>query len=244
MTKTMILVCIFLFSLMFATSAQSVDILYLKNGSVIKGYVKEIIPTETVKIETADGSLFVYNMVDVDKISKEDAVKNERKLDSDQSIGSQTGFRSEFTTSFLGTDQTDVSLYELSFVIGARFAKEHIFLGGGVGVDMYRYNSDYSVGQDYYINNDGTNIPVFGVVKYNILNRKVSPFVELRTGYAFGDYDGFYVSSGVGCYFKVSPKIGLMASLNYICHDYDVIYDYYETTESINSLGIKIGIEF
>lgn len=77
MTKTMILVCIFLFSLMFATSAQSVDILYLKNGSVIKGSVKEIIPTEIVKIETADGSLFVYNMVDVDKISKEDAVKNE-----------------------------------------------------------------------------------------------------------------------------------------------------------------------
>ncbi len=47
------------------------DLVYLKNGSVVKGIIIEQIPNETLKIETGDGSIFVYKMDEIEKIAKE-----------------------------------------------------------------------------------------------------------------------------------------------------------------------------
>ena len=47
--------------------ADTIDVVYLKNGSIIKGMVIETIPNETIKIETADGSIFVYPFDEVEK---------------------------------------------------------------------------------------------------------------------------------------------------------------------------------
>ncbi len=47
------------------------DVVYLKNGSVIKGMIIEQVPNESIKIQTADGSVFVYEMAQVTKIAKE-----------------------------------------------------------------------------------------------------------------------------------------------------------------------------
>ena len=47
------------------------EVVYLKNGSIIKGIVLEQIPDLSLKIQTADGSIFVYQMHEVDKITKE-----------------------------------------------------------------------------------------------------------------------------------------------------------------------------
>jgi len=51
---------------------EYVDVVYLKNGSIIRGLIMEQIPNETLKIQTADGSLFVYKMEEVVKITKEE----------------------------------------------------------------------------------------------------------------------------------------------------------------------------
>jgi len=48
------------------------DVIYLINGSIIKGMIIELIPNQTVKIKTADGSLFVFKMEEVEKILKEE----------------------------------------------------------------------------------------------------------------------------------------------------------------------------
>ena len=50
---------------------EYIDVLYLKNGSIIKGLIIEQIPNTSVKIKTADGSIFVHVMDDVIKITKE-----------------------------------------------------------------------------------------------------------------------------------------------------------------------------
>ena len=55
-------------STVFAQTS-TVDVLYLKNGSVIRGQVTSI-TTKVVKIQTVDGSLFVYPMKAVAKIEK------------------------------------------------------------------------------------------------------------------------------------------------------------------------------
>ncbi len=46
------------------------DVVYLKNGSVIRGTVVDWYPGSTVKIRTSDGSVFVYEMDDVERIGK------------------------------------------------------------------------------------------------------------------------------------------------------------------------------
>ena len=44
------------------------EVVYLKNGSIIKGVVIEQVPGESLKIQTYDGSIFVYKMSEVEKI--------------------------------------------------------------------------------------------------------------------------------------------------------------------------------
>lgn len=51
------------------------DVLYLKNGSVIRGVIIEQIPGQSVKIRTADGSVFVYQMSEIERIAKEEPGK-------------------------------------------------------------------------------------------------------------------------------------------------------------------------
>lgn len=49
------------------------DVVYLKNGSIIRGLIIEQIPNVSLKIQTKDNSIFVYNMEDVEKMTKEPA---------------------------------------------------------------------------------------------------------------------------------------------------------------------------
>lgn len=69
MKKLTIIFAVLLFAV--TLMAQERDIIYLKNGSVIKGIIVEHILGESVKIKTADGSIFVYPETEVGKIEKE-----------------------------------------------------------------------------------------------------------------------------------------------------------------------------
>jgi hypothetical protein len=54
------------------------DVVYLKNGGVIKGNIIEMIPEKSVKIQTGDGSVFVYTMAEIEKIGKETVQSSEQ----------------------------------------------------------------------------------------------------------------------------------------------------------------------
>src|ERR1035437_1363041 len=47
------------------------DVVYLKNGSMIRGVIIEQVPNKSVKIETYDISVFVYEMDEIQKLTKE-----------------------------------------------------------------------------------------------------------------------------------------------------------------------------
>lgn len=65
------LVCLMGMNFAFAQSNLQ-DVVYLKNGSIIRGDIIEMVPDETVKITTMDGSMFVYDYKDVEKFAKEE----------------------------------------------------------------------------------------------------------------------------------------------------------------------------
>ena len=52
------------------------DVVTLKNGSIIRGTIVEQIPNKTLKIKTKDGSVFVYNISEVEKMTREEIVNN------------------------------------------------------------------------------------------------------------------------------------------------------------------------
>ena len=64
------LVCLMGMTFAFAQGNMQ-DVVYLKNGSIIRGNIIEMVPGEMVKIMTADGCVFIYDFVDVEKFTKE-----------------------------------------------------------------------------------------------------------------------------------------------------------------------------
>jgi len=77
----------------FEARLQNQDVLYLKNGSIIRGKIVELIPNKTIKIKTVDGSLFVYQMAEVEKITIEEVTKEEPQImkDNKNIIKEETG---------------------------------------------------------------------------------------------------------------------------------------------------------
>lgn len=90
----------------------------------------------------------------------------------------------------------------------------HVFVGGGIGIN--------------FLGGDNLSVPLFADFKYYLLDGKVSPFVNLRLGYAFGDDDydleGFYLTPALGCRVALSKNIGLNMSLGCVAKEHGGVY--------------------
>ena len=53
------------------------DVIYLKNGETVRGTIIEQIPGESLKIQTADGSVFVFTIYEIAEIGREPVMKME-----------------------------------------------------------------------------------------------------------------------------------------------------------------------
>lgn len=60
------------------------DVVYLKNGSIIRGMILEQVPGESLKIQTRDGSVFVFQMDEVARIVKEEAFVQEAEPEPEE----------------------------------------------------------------------------------------------------------------------------------------------------------------
>lgn len=68
----LLLSILFLFVFRIAFSQTNLEeVVYLKNGSILRGTIIEQIPNQTLKIQTKDGSVFVCNFSEIEKITKE-----------------------------------------------------------------------------------------------------------------------------------------------------------------------------
>jgi hypothetical protein len=85
MKKFLLLTVVILWAINMLKAQQYIDVVYLKNGSIIRGVILEQIPNQSIKIKTADKSLFVYKMDEVDKIVKEESEPTSTSTYSDKS---------------------------------------------------------------------------------------------------------------------------------------------------------------
>lgn len=77
MKKIWLFVLFIVLSPGLASAQQWIEVVYLKNGGMVRGTIVEQVPKESLKIQTADGSIFVYKMSEVEKITKEQIKTNE-----------------------------------------------------------------------------------------------------------------------------------------------------------------------
>ncbi len=71
MKKCLALLFFALFTTVLFGQSNYQDVVYLKNGSIIRGMIIEQVPNKSIKIETADKSVFVFQMDEIEKITKE-----------------------------------------------------------------------------------------------------------------------------------------------------------------------------
>ena len=194
--------------IVFSQKVQYEDVVYLKNGSVIRGMIMEQIPGQKLTIKTADRNIFVFKIEDIEKITKEEIPAGSEPQapppESGKYQGKQKGF--EGTVDLLLAIQLDWGepVMGMHAVAGYRFFPQ-LFIGGGAGVEMY---------------SEETMLPLIFQVRTDFIEAKVSPFFLMNFGYAFGwtteesgsDWGGMFMEPGVGFRFNIAEHFGLNIS--------------------------------
>jgi hypothetical protein len=177
--KTKISILIFLLSISFAGFSQTlgdfIDVVYLKNGSIVKGIITEQIPGESVKVKTADGSEFVYNIEEVAKFTREEKVVE--KTSRFGMCKTKKEFKAKDKGYFAEINLLGNSVANgLSVTQGYRFSR---FANFGLSI----------AGESIVLNNGYRNrLPVVSlnlVYSGELLNRRITPFYQLEAGYGF-----------------------------------------------------------
>lgn len=227
-------------------STDMVDVVYLKNGSVIRGTIVEAVTDGNIKIETADGSWFVYRTADVAYIKKEPKGKKDSgnkfldRFDDDELHGWEQAPRYRGfvgLSSVIGTGTWDDTRTFIYTVQGLQ-VNPYLFLGAGIGANYWDSYETWS-------------FPVFADVRaelHKAIRRNFSPFAEVQLGYSMGDAQGLYFSPQIGMHFYFGhKKTGISAAVGYTVQhctldEYDCIYKngYYD----YNAEGFNLTVSF
>jgi hypothetical protein len=156
--KKLLLILILLEITALQSSAQKTrDILYLKNGSIIKGTLIEI-TSDQYKIQTSDGGLFIFSAPEVKKFVRQSAESNENKK-SGMGFALEAGF-------LIGNQSSQYDHpFSFNFIASYTINKKNIF-GIGSGVEY--------IGQTF--------APLYFEYKHLLYEKSVTPFVFFRSG--------------------------------------------------------------
>ena len=72
MKSLFVLLLLTFFAFALQAQEQYIDVIYLKNGNVLRGTIIEQVPSEYVKLKTSDGSEFVFRVDEIERITKEE----------------------------------------------------------------------------------------------------------------------------------------------------------------------------
>jgi hypothetical protein len=157
MKKTLILLTL-LIVISFNLSAQRTkDVLYLKNGSIVYGKLVEIKDGQ-YKMQTAEGSIFMFKTDEVDRFAKEAPLYDGRK---------KSGFGFALEAGLLvGSQETEYqSPFSFNILAGVTADTKHV-ISFGSGVEF--------IGKPF--------VPLFLEYKYMVTDRKSAPFFFVRGG--------------------------------------------------------------
>ena len=226
-------------SVAFCMAQEMQEVVYLKNGSIIRGTIIEQVPDKSLKIQTNDGSIFAYEMAEVDKITKEQATayENNKRL-TPNGNGVKRGYRG-----FVDLGYAIGRLYngpknrmEVTTSHGYQF-NPYIYAGLGTGFHYY-FGDDY-IGDDFI-----WAVPIFANFRADFMNKKIAPFLDLKIGYIiYNDANGFYLSPTFGYRFGLKSNLALNVGVGYNLQQAK-IKSYGGGMTFSHHASFKLGLEF
>ena len=140
---------LFMFNASVPAKAKIIDVVHLKNGSVIQGTVTVI--NESIKIETDDGSTFIVEMSKVDKIKKIEFIKPKNPLVA-TGLGCGTIY---LNFALLSATSTPIPISGVGQIYNGQYLKGLAFFGIGVlgsylgefGLDDAEWTFDDRIGE-------------------------------------------------------------------------------------------------
>jgi len=249
---------------LFAQS-NTQDVVYLKNGGIIRGKIIDHESTGKVKIELCGGSVFVFQASEIDSLKKENALKNKLHEIGQNYFRKDRGFRNMTELAIIygvnfknnptnnlyysNTNQDDIGL-SLETVNGYQFWP-YLFVGGGIGIDRFiTYQQTFS--------------PFFLRVSSEFIKRKVTPYIYVDAGYSVmwkqpatdgisynSNAGGAYTAAGGGVRIYTRSRASVILSAGYKMnmssstwtYTYDS-YDTYNVTRTYQRFVMNIGVSF
>lgn len=224
------------------------DVVYLKNGSIIRGVIIEQIINQSIKIETADRSVFVYQMEEIEKITKEafDGKANEfnskperRKGYIGLSVGASIPI-DNFANKSDGLAETGIQLNLINFgyLFSKNFGISAMWFGAANPLSVNGYNP-WSYG---------------GIMAGVLLSFPLSPKVEYdfrpmigystttcpNIGYGSEQVSSFAFNFGMIFRIHVGKRISLLLNADYFTTQPK--FKYYGFTQNINTVSLGFGI--
>ena len=220
----------------YAQQNNLIDVVYLKNGSILRGIIIEQVPNESIKLQTSDGNIFVYQTSDIEKITKETTSKQSRKqlMYGDNDVHQRKGYIGlSVGPSFAVGDLSDLPvgailnlvdfgyLFTENIGIAAKwFGTAHVESGETFGVGGLMAGLLASTPISEKINFEGKVLIGFGASTYSDGTNSVTSDLY------FGN------DLGVGLRFNTSEKVSLLLNADYIG-----VSDY-------NSVNVTFGVAF
>ncbi len=202
--KPALTLIILILSYTLAFSQQNYqDVVYLKNGGIIRGMIIEQIPNKSIKIETADRNVFVYQLDEIDRITKEpvqEGVKN-----SGKKYNLKRGYTGIIEVGYASAmDDFGDDFMKFNIINGYRI-NPYLFFGIGTG---FRYHYEY----EYFY------MPYFIDFRANFLDKNVSPYVSIDAGYSSDLTNsftgvGFMSNLTIGACFRVGNNKTLIVGI-------------------------------
>ncbi|SKB77673.1 hypothetical protein SAMN05660841_02311 [Sphingobacterium nematocida] len=223
------------------------DVVYLKNGSIIRGIIVEQVPNQSLKIQTKDKNIFVFNFTEIEKITKEGEEKKGRNVreaestDPNQTNGLKAGVYIEpsLIVAPVVTKSDNDKKYVLTQAQITANCQLNPFIALGIGAGVRSYSFD------------DTYVPLYGQFRVNFKNKPVSPYLETALGYGFSTkdtYDGgamFNLSFGFAKKMKTGQvRFGLV--LDAFDRKSDNDNDDFNLYPDLGStaFGLKVGFTF
>lgn len=204
------------------------DVLYLKNGSVLRGRFLDSASDSIVRIEIMGGSIFAYNVAEIERI-----VHNEKSVveDFERYTGTRDGATKEDLRNMRGSwfhhTATKASVgwnsYSITGTIGMMHSSGYYirhWLGVGAGASIER-NTGYTLAP-VYLSLRGVLTPTHNALFYGIDVGYNTPFKngnndgEWVTREAVKAQGGIYVHPSVGLRFYSSTRARFTLDIGYV----------------------------
>jgi hypothetical protein len=244
---------LFVTGLSLMAQEQMEDVVYLKNGSIIRGEILELNTVESVKIQLYGGSVFVFSMDEVEKITKEPSFmkKKQKKI----TIKEKGFFNTTETGINLSTGNGNNNGWGGYYSGSAGFSFHNIsgiyfnhWFAAGVGIGIDNFGNDYPIS------------PVYLRLEGNLLKSSITPFYFIDGGIGIpwqkkrNEYStvtgGFGGNAGFGLKFHTASALSWHFSVGYK-YQRKKEYIYYpwngnsQTSKTTyQRLSLRIGMSF